>query len=69
MIEQKVGFFERIAISISNWSEKWFPDSYVFALLGVIIVAIAAWSIGAPVRSITGAFGDGFWSLFLLPYK
>lgn len=63
MIEQKAGFFERIAISISNWSEKWFPDSYVFALLGVIIVAIAAWSIGAPVRSITGAFGDGFWSL------
>ncbi|WP_139851882.1 short-chain fatty acid transporter [Acinetobacter pullicarnis] len=63
MIEQKAGFFERIAIRISNWSEKWFPDSYVFALLGVIIVAIAAWSIGAPVRSITGAFGDGFWSL------
>lgn len=63
MIEQKAGFFERIAIRISNWSEKWFPDSYVFALLGVIIVAVAAWSIGAPVRSITGAFGDGFWSL------
>nr|WP_171477093.1 TIGR00366 family protein [Acinetobacter pullicarnis] len=62
-MEQKAGFFERIAIRISNWSEKWFPDSYVFALLGVIIVAIAAWSIGAPVRSITGAFGDGFWSL------
>lgn len=63
MMNQKTGFFERIAVSISNWSEKWFPDSYVFALLGVIIVAVAAWSIGAPATSISGAFGDGFWSL------
>ncbi|TCM63825.1 short-chain fatty acids transporter [Acinetobacter calcoaceticus] len=63
MIQQKTGFFEGLAVSISNWSEKWFPDSYVFALLGVIIVAVAAWSIGAPATSISGAFGDGFWSL------
>ncbi|AOA57818.1 short-chain fatty acid transporter [Acinetobacter larvae] len=60
---QGVGFFERIAVRISDWSEKWFPDSYVFALLGVIIVALAAWSIGAPATSISRAFGDGFWSL------
>lgn len=59
----KNGIFERMAISISNWSEKWFPDSYVFALLGVIIVGIAALLIGAPATSITSAFGDGFWSL------
>lgn len=57
------GVFERMAIRISNWSEKWFPDSYVFALLGVIIVAIAALMIGAPAISISAAFGDGYWSL------
>lgn len=59
----KNGIFERMAISISNWSEKWFPDSYVFALLGVIIVGIAAVLIGAPAVSVTSAFGDGYWSL------
>lgn len=63
MMEQHSGVFERMAIRISNWSEKWFPDSYVFALLGVIIVAIAALLIGAPAISISAAFGDGFWSL------
>lgn len=62
-MKEHAGFFERMALSISNWSEKWFPDSYVFALLGVLIVAVAAWSIGAPASSISGAFGDGFWSL------
>ncbi|WP_040331219.1 short-chain fatty acid transporter [Acinetobacter rudis] len=62
-MEQHSGVFERMAIRISNWSEKWFPDSYVFALLGVIIVAIAALLIGAPAISISAAFGDGFWSL------
>lgn len=62
-MSNKNGIFEHIAISISNWSEKWFPDSYVFALLGVIIVGIAALLIGAPAISVTTAFGDGFWSL------
>lgn len=56
-------FFEKIAISISNWSEKWFPDAYVFALIGVVVVAVAAWSIGAPITSIATSFGDGYWSL------
>ena len=31
--------------------------------MGVIIVAIAAMSIGAPAQQVALAFGDGFWSL------
>lgn len=41
-MEKQQGIFERFALRISDWSEKWFPDSYIFALLGVIIVSIAA---------------------------
>ncbi|MCX5468508.1 short-chain fatty acid transporter [Acinetobacter nematophilus] len=54
---------QKFAIRVSNWSEKWFPDSYIFALLGVIIVAIAAIGIGAPVHDVAISFGNGFWSL------
>ena len=54
---------QRFAIRVSDWAEKWFPDSQVFAALGVIIVAIAAMSIGAPAQQVALAFGDGFWSL------
>lgn len=35
----------------------------MFAALGVIIVAIAAMSIGAPAQQVALAFGNGFWSL------
>ncbi|WP_336953994.1 short-chain fatty acid transporter [Acinetobacter sp. AS167] len=54
---------QKFAIKVSNWSEKWFPDSYIFALLGVIIVAIAAIGIGASVQDVAISFGNGFWSL------
>lgn len=58
-----LGFFERIAISVSNWSERWFPDSYIFAALAVVLVALGALGSGASVQSVAGAFGDGYWSL------
>lgn len=59
----RTGVFERIAIGVSNWSERWFPDSYIFAALAVIAVALGALAVGAPVRAVAGAFGDGYWSL------
>lgn len=62
-MEKQQGIFERFALRISNWSEKWFPDSYIFALLGVIIVSVAALSIGAPIKDVATSFGNGFWSL------
>lgn len=62
-MEKQQGIFERFALRISDWSEKWFPDSYIFALLGVIIVSIAALGIGAPIHDVATSFGNGFWSL------
>ncbi|WP_130802108.1 short-chain fatty acid transporter [Acinetobacter ihumii] len=62
-MDKQPAILERFAISISNWSEKWFPDSYIFALLGVIIVATAAIFIGASVQDVANSFGNGFWSL------
>ncbi|HIE0668647.1 TPA: short-chain fatty acid transporter [Acinetobacter nosocomialis] len=62
-MEKQQGIFERFALRISDWSEKWFPDSYIFALLGVIIVSVAALAIGAPIHDVAISFGNGFWSL------
>ncbi|KFE53460.1 short-chain fatty acid transporter [Pseudomonas syringae] len=61
--KEDLGFFERIAVGVSNWSERWFPDAYVFAAVAVVLVAIGSLSIGASVKSVAGAFGDGYWSL------
>lgn len=62
-MDSSQNILQNFAIRVSNWSEKWFPDSYIFALLGVIIVAIAAIGIGAPVHDVAISFGNGFWSL------
>ena len=53
----------RVAQSLAAWTEKWFPDAYVFALAGVVIVAVAALANGASPHAVVDAFGDGFWDL------
>ena len=58
---EQQNFMQCFELRVSDWSEKWFPDSYIFARLGVIIVALAA--MGAPVQAVALSFGDGFWSL------
>ncbi|ABY24644.1 short-chain fatty acids transporter [Renibacterium salmoninarum ATCC 33209] len=53
----------KFAQSLARWTEKWFPEAYVFALAGVIIVAVAALANGAGPQAITDSFGNGFWDL------
>ncbi len=50
------------ALRSAAWAEKWFPDAYVFAVLGVVIVALAAMGFGstrrpppAPSVTVSGA--------------
>jgi len=57
------GWMARAALRCAAWAERWFPDAYVFAVLGVVVVAVAALAHGATAQATVGAFGDGFWSL------
>jgi short-chain fatty acids transporter len=52
-----------IAVTLSAWMERWFPDAFVFVVLAVILSACGAVVIGAPLLSIPQAFGNGFWDL------
>jgi short-chain fatty acids transporter len=53
----------RLALRCADWAERWFPDAWVFAALGVAIVAVAALASGASPRATAEAFGKGYWSL------
>ena len=53
----------RVAQALAGWTERWFPDAYVFALAGVVIVAVAALVNGSSPQTVVDAFGDGFWDL------
>src|SRR5690348_16564157 len=57
------GRMARLALRSAAWSERWYPDAWVFAALGVVIVALAALAFGSTPVATMNAFGDGFWSL------
>ena len=50
-------------MGLADWSQKWFPDAFVFALVGLIIVFIAGLIAGVSVHDLVKYFGDGFWGL------
>ncbi len=57
------GGLAKLALSFTDWAERWFPDAFVFVALAVVIVALAAWANGAAPEAVFKAFGDGYWSL------
>src|SRR6478609_3252790 len=53
----------RLAQRSAAWTEKWFPDAYVFALAGVVLVSVAAMANGSSPATVAETFGGGFWDL------
>ncbi|MGA2079119.1 MAG: TIGR00366 family protein [Holophaga sp.] len=53
----------RLGATLADWSEKWFPDAYVFAAAAVFIVAVAALGMGRTPVQISVDFGKAFWNL------
>ena len=60
---EPLGRFARLGMALADWSQKWFPDAFVFALVAVIVVFLAGLVVGAAPRDLVKYFGDGFWSL------
>ncbi len=61
--DDSAGVFARLGMGLADWSQKWFPDAFVFALVGLIIVLAAGLIAGVGLRNLVKYFGDGFWGL------
>jgi short-chain fatty acids transporter len=61
--EGKPGRFGSLGVALADWSQRWFPDAFVFALLALIIVFLAGMLAGSRFRDLVDYFGQGFWSL------
>ena len=61
--EEEQGILARMGAALADWSEKWFPDAYVFALIAVVIVALGSLAMGKTPLKIATDFGNGFWTL------
>ena len=57
------GVFVRLGMGLADWSQRWFPDAFVFALAGLIVVFVAGLFAGVGIRDLIKYFGDGFWGL------
>lgn len=56
-------FMARLGARLADWSEKWFPDAYVFAAIAVVVVCGAALAMGRTPTQVSVDFGKSFWNL------
>jgi len=54
---------ERFGLWLAEWSEKWFPDAWVFALIGVVVVFGLGLLLGESPAKMAIEGGKSFWSL------
>jgi len=65
-VGEKHGVLERFGLWLAEWSEKWFPDALVFALLGIVIVFVFGLLIGESPGKLAIQGGKNFW--ILIPF-
>jgi short-chain fatty acids transporter len=54
----------RLALALTAWTERWVPDAFIFALIGTVIVVVAALTATpATTGQVVDAWGRGFWEL------
>jgi short-chain fatty acids transporter len=54
----------RFALALTAWTERWVPDAFIFALVGTLIVVVAALAATpSTLAQVIDAWGRGFWDL------
>jgi short-chain fatty acids transporter len=63
MTEQP-GPVARVALALTDWTERWVPDAFIFALIAtVVVIAAALAATPATLLQTVDAWGRGFWDL------
>jgi short-chain fatty acids transporter len=61
---EQPGFLARMALAMTDWTERWVPDAFIFALLATVIVVTAGIAFTpSSVPQVVDAWGKGFWEL------
>src|SRR3954452_22528533 len=63
-MELRAGPVARAALGLTEWTERWLPDAFIFALMGTVLVFAAALiATPATLAETVDAWGGGFWDL------
>ncbi len=57
------GALARFGLSLADWSERWFPDPLVFALLGILVVFLTGLCLHQPAGKLAIQGVKNFWTL------
>ena len=61
---EEPGVLARIALRMTDWTERWVPDAFIFALIATIIVVVAGVAFTpSTIPQVIDAWGKGFWEL------
>jgi short-chain fatty acids transporter len=61
--QSKEKALERFGLWLAGWTEKWFPDAWVFALVGIVVVFCFGLLIGESPAKLAVEGGKSFWAL------
>ncbi len=61
--DHREGSLARLGLALAAWSERWFPDPFVIALLGVVVTFILGVLSGVDPRRLVLEGGKNFWAL------
>jgi short-chain fatty acids transporter len=53
----------RFGLGLANWSERWFPDPLIFALLGIVVIFVAGLLLHQSPAKLAIQGGKNFWTL------
>src|SRR5271170_8163380 len=53
----------RFGLALANWSERWFPDPLVFALVGIVVVFLVGLALHQSPAKLAIQGGKSFWTL------
>jgi short-chain fatty acids transporter len=53
----------RVGLGLANWSERWFPDPLIFALLGIVVVFVVGLVLHQGPGKLAIQGGKNFWTL------
>src|ERR671936_3217158 len=61
---EEPGLVARLALALTDWTERWIPDAFIFALIATFLVVAGALAVtSSSLPQIVDAWGRGFWEL------
>ena len=64
VIAEETGPVARVALALTDWTERWVPDAFVFALIATVVVVVAGVAAtSSSILDVVDAWGRGFWDL------